>query len=94
MLTDNVEYESLIQYEMFKMLSNIDHNNCFMFSNKHTVANNQQLRDKSKAKEVALEYAIIQGYCVPQEGETGIKNLFWVTEKGLDFLNDYEFYNL
>ena len=62
-----------------------------MFSNKHTTANSVALREKSKEKLAALEYSIIKGYCIPMVGETGVENLYKVTDKGHDFILEYHF---
>lgn len=88
----NTEYWIAVRenaYELLRAYNTKD--GCFLFQNKHTTANSADLRKKSKDNVIALEYSIIQGYCEPMVGETGVENLYKVTEKGLDFILEYHF---
>jgi hypothetical protein len=87
-----VDKEKLIKQNAYEILSSYNiKDGCFTFVNRHTTANSLELREKSKDKLIALEYSIINGYCIPMVGETGIENLYKVTDKGHDFILEYHF---
>ena len=88
----NLKDESLVRHDAYDLLSSYSaKDGCFSFVNKHTIANSSDLREKSKDKLFALEYSIVKGYCIPMVGETGVENLYKVTDKGHDFILEYHF---
>ena len=92
MSSTSTEYWIQVRQDAYELLRTYNaKDGCFVFENKHTTANSIDLRKQSKAKLIALEYCIIQGYCIPMVGETCTENLYQVTDKGYDFVLEYHF---